>query len=124
MKLHKEQEELESKTNLKVIGLPLFDTVLQVRFNQYVYHLLYIHFSYFSVSKIGMRKLLSNFERTSKCLITSKEHWYRLIGNVLLVVCRYWWAKIRALSAIGDYEELERFSRQRKSPIGYEVRLT
>jgi hypothetical protein len=35
---------------------------------------------------------------------------------------RYWWAKVSGLGAIGDYEELEKFSRQKKSPIGYEVR--
>ena len=34
---------------------------------------------------------------------------------------RYWWAKVRGLAAVGDYEELERFSKQKKSPIGYEV---
>jgi hypothetical protein len=33
---------------------------------------------------------------------------------------RYWWAKVSGLGAIGDYEELEKFSRQKKSPIGYE----
>lgn len=31
MKLRREQEELESKTKLRVIGLSLFDTVLQVQ---------------------------------------------------------------------------------------------
>ena len=30
MKLRKEQEEMESKLKLRVIGLPLFDTILQV----------------------------------------------------------------------------------------------
>ena len=34
---------------------------------------------------------------------------------------RYWWAKIRGLASVGDFEELERFSKQKKSPIGYEV---
>lgn len=33
---------------------------------------------------------------------------------------QFWWAKLRGLAHIGDYEELERFSKQRKSPIGYE----
>lgn len=37
------------------------------------------------------------------------------------LVCRYWWAKIRGLASIDDYEELERFSKQKKSPIGYEA---
>ena len=35
----------------------------------------------------------------------------------------YWWAKIRGLADIPDFEELERFSKQKKSPIGYEVFL-
>ena len=38
-----------------------------------------------------------------------------------LHVCRYWWAKIRGLASIDDYEELEKFSKQKKSPIGYEA---
>ena len=35
----------------------------------------------------------------------------------------YWWAKIRGIVEIPDFEELERFSKQKKSPIGYEVLL-
>ena len=35
---------------------------------------------------------------------------------------RFWWVKIRALAQVGDYEELEKFSKQKKSPIGYEVK--
>lgn len=35
---------------------------------------------------------------------------------------RFWWVKIRALAEVGDYEELEKFSKQKKSPIGYEVK--
>lgn len=31
---------------------------------------------------------------------------------------RFWWLKIRSLAEIGDWEELERFSKE-KSPIGY-----
>ncbi len=41
--------------------------------------------------------------------------------HVTPTLCSYWWAKIRGLAFIGDYEELERFSKQKKSPIGYEV---
>ena len=40
------------------------------------------------------------------------------------LVFRFWWAKIRGLTHIGDYEELEKFSRQKRSPIGYEVSYT
>ncbi len=40
----------------------------------------------------------------------------------MLLLSRFWWAKLRGLAHIGDYEEMERFSRQKKSPIGYEVK--
>jgi vacuolar protein sorting-associated protein 16 len=33
---------------------------------------------------------------------------------------RYWWMKVLALSEIGDWNELDRFSKSKKSPIGYE----
>ncbi|XP_014676105.1 PREDICTED: vacuolar protein sorting-associated protein 16 homolog [Priapulus caudatus] len=33
---------------------------------------------------------------------------------------RFWWMKIKALSSVGDWAELEKFSRSKKSPIGYE----
>ncbi|KAM4672697.1 vacuolar protein sorting-associated protein 16 homolog isoform 5-T5 [Amazona ochrocephala] len=32
---------------------------------------------------------------------------------------RYWWLKISALANRGDWEEMERFSKSKKSPIGY-----
>jgi hypothetical protein len=33
---------------------------------------------------------------------------------------RYWWIKIRALAELGAWEALEKFSRDKSSPIGYE----
>ena len=33
---------------------------------------------------------------------------------------RYWWLKLRALAEIKDWNELETFSKSKKSPIGYE----
>jgi hypothetical protein len=84
LKLRKEQEELESKLKLRVIGLSLFDTVVQCIKNQHL-------------------KMAEQLRRE-----------YKLSDN------QFWWAKLRALCAIGDFEELERFSRQKKSPIGYE----
>ncbi|KAK2188750.1 hypothetical protein NP493_123g03022 [Ridgeia piscesae] len=33
---------------------------------------------------------------------------------------RYWWLKISALAQAGDWLELEKFSKSKKSPIGYE----
>ncbi|KAL5473503.1 hypothetical protein EMCRGX_G027993 [Ephydatia muelleri] len=34
---------------------------------------------------------------------------------------QYWWAMIRGLCDIGDYAELDRFSKQKKPPIGFEA---
>lgn len=34
---------------------------------------------------------------------------------------RYWWIKLRALVEIRDWENLEKFAKSKKSPIGYEV---
>lgn len=34
----------------------------------------------------------------------------------------YWWLKINALATRGDWEEMEKFSKSKKSPIGYLVR--
>ncbi|RMC14609.1 hypothetical protein DUI87_09707 [Hirundo rustica rustica] len=31
----------------------------------------------------------------------------------------YWWLKINALATRGDWEEMEKFSKSKKSPIGY-----
>ncbi|XP_074657658.1 vacuolar protein sorting-associated protein 16 homolog [Tubulanus polymorphus] len=33
---------------------------------------------------------------------------------------RFWWLKIMALAEVGDWAELEKFSKSKKSPIGYE----
>lgn len=35
---------------------------------------------------------------------------------------RFWWLKINALAEREDWEELEKFSKGKKSPIGYLVR--
>lgn len=40
----------------------------------------------------------------------------------LTFVPRYWWLKINALATRGDWEEMEKFSKSKKSPIGYLVR--
>ncbi|XP_057244559.1 vacuolar protein sorting-associated protein 16 homolog, partial [Malurus melanocephalus] len=37
---------------------------------------------------------------------------------------RYWWLKINALATRGDWEEMEKFSKSKKSPIGYLVRAS
>lgn len=36
--------------------------------------------------------------------------------------CRLWWLKLTALANLEDWEELEKFSKSKKSPIGYLVR--
>ena len=43
--------------------------------------------------------------------------------NVLLnnMLFRYWWIRIKALAHKRDWNELEKFSKSKKSPIGYEV---
>lgn len=43
-------------------------------------------------------------------------------GVSLTCVPRYWWLKISALANRGDWEEMEKFSKSKKSPIGYLVR--
>ena len=56
------------------------------------------------------------------CIVTTLPPTQCVCVCVCVCVCgRFWWAKLRGLAHIGDYEELERFSKQRKSPIGYEV---
>lgn len=47
--------------------------------------------------------------------LRTKFYFYYVVLN------RFWWVKIRGLAEVGDYEELEKFSKQKKSPIGYEV---
>lgn len=37
---------------------------------------------------------------------------------------RYWWLKLKSLAEKEDWEELEKFSKTKKSPIGYLVRIT
>ena len=51
-----------------------------------------------------------------------EEYMLKLLVFVHLTLSiRYWWAKIRGLADVPDFEELDRFSRSKKSPIGYEV---
>ena len=35
------------------------------------------------------------------------------------MVRRFWWAKVRAIGAMRDWEALEKFSKEKRSPIGY-----
>lgn len=36
------------------------------------------------------------------------------------MACRFWWVKLRALVEVRDWENLEKLSKSKKSPIGYE----
>lgn len=38
-------------------------------------------------------------------------------------LCRYWWLKLKSLAEKEEWEELEKFSKSKKSPIGYLVRM-
>ena len=38
-----------------------------------------------------------------------------------LCTVRFWWIRIKALAERRDWNELEKFSKSKKSPIGYEV---
>lgn len=38
----------------------------------------------------------------------------------LAVCCRYWWLRIKALGQANDWVGLDKFSKAKKSPIGYE----
>jgi len=39
-----------------------------------------------------------------------------------VILFRYWWLRILSLSELGDWLELDKFSKSKKSPIGIEVR--
>jgi hypothetical protein len=39
-----------------------------------------------------------------------------------VILCRYWWLRILSLSEMGDWLELDKFSKSKKSPVGTEVR--
>lgn len=34
---------------------------------------------------------------------------------------RFWWLRLKALAELGEWGEMEKFSKVKKSPIGYEV---
>ena len=41
--------------------------------------------------------------------------------NHSVAIFRYWWIRIKALAEAREWPELEKFSKSKKSPIGYEV---
>ena len=79
-------------------------------------------FSICSVSRTNMLKWLSNLGEITSFQMLSEYNTHTTSNSLISVYLqRFWWAKVHGLCAIGDFEELERFSRQKKSPIGYEV---
>lgn len=38
----------------------------------------------------------------------------------MLIDCRWWWLKLKALAESKDWDGLEAFAKSKKSPIGYE----
>jgi len=44
-----------------------------------------------------------------------------LLDTLLIQAGRYWWIKLRALTDIKYWDQLEAFSKSKKSPIGYEA---
>lgn len=44
------------------------------------------------------------------------------VSVCLAHLCRYWWLKLKALAEKEEWDELEKFSKTKKSPIGYLVR--
>ena len=43
-------------------------------------------------------------------------------GRVAFCTGRFWWLKLKATVEVKDWDELDRFSKTKKSPIGYGVR--
>jgi hypothetical protein len=52
-------------------------------------------------------------------LLGDHKRAYKIKSEFKIPDKRFWWLRIRALAENGDWEELERFSKEKKSPIGY-----
>lgn len=53
-------------------------------------------------------------------LSESKHSISHKLLHLLCTLSRFWWLKIEALAEAGDWHELEKFSKSKKSPIGYD----
>ncbi|XP_062907960.1 vacuolar protein sorting-associated protein 16 homolog isoform X1 [Mobula hypostoma] len=63
---------------------------------------------------------LSLHDTVSRLLLENKhKQAEQLYKDFKIPDKRFWWLKIAALAEKGDWEELEKFSRSKKSPIGY-----
>lgn len=52
-------------------------------------------------------------------LLGDHKRAYKIKSEFKVPDKRFWWLRVRALGESGDWEELERFSKEKKSPIGY-----
>ncbi|ORX75377.1 hypothetical protein K493DRAFT_247355 [Basidiobolus meristosporus CBS 931.73] len=63
---------------------------------------------------------LSVSETIYKCILTNNgSRATKLKSEFRVPDNRYWWIRLRALVEIRDWEELEKFAKSKKSPIGY-----
>ena len=56
-----------------------------------------------------------------EAVLTLTASW-AVIGWRVPLSLRYWWLKLKSLAEKEEWEELEKFSKSKKSPIGYLVR--
>ena len=49
------------------------------------------------------------------------QHLIDYICRLFLCHCRFWWIKIKAFAEMREWDELDKLSKSKKSPIGYEV---
>ncbi|KAG9349381.1 hypothetical protein JZ751_027824, partial [Albula glossodonta] len=69
----------------------------------------------------GERVLGSSLQDTMHCLLTAGLHKQaeQLYKDFRVPDKRYWWLKLTALAEKEDWDELEKFAKSKKSPIGY-----
>ncbi|XP_032879449.1 vacuolar protein sorting-associated protein 16 homolog [Amblyraja radiata] len=80
-----------------------------------------LRYQYRLQKEVGKTYLdLSLHDTVSTLLLESKhKQAEQLYKDFKIPDKRFWWLKIAALAEKGDWEELEKFSKSKKSPIGY-----
>lgn len=64
---------------------------------------------------------LSLSETVHKCIVERQHNKAnKLKSDFKIPDKRFWWMKLKALVEVREWDELDRFSKQKKSPIGYE----
>ncbi|RIB09211.1 Vps16, C-terminal region-domain-containing protein, partial [Gigaspora rosea] len=67
---------------------------------------------------------LSLSETVHKCIVERQHNKAnKLKSDFKIPDKRFWWMKLKALVEVREWDELDRFSKQKKSPIGYEVKF-